>query len=52
MLKKACVYIEDIIQWVPLSQIDLIQFFVHEGKRCAEFKYEGKVLTSYIEYRS
>lgn len=49
-VKKACVYIEDILQWVPLTQVDIFQRFLYEGKNCAEFSYEGKILTSYIEY--
>ena len=49
-VKKACVYVEDILQWVPLTQVNIIQRFIYEGKNCAEFKYDNKILTSYIEY--
>jgi hypothetical protein len=49
--KIACVWVEDIKQWVPLSQVTTIQLYVHEGKSCLQFKFEGKVLESYIEYR-
>lgn len=50
-VKYASVWVEELLQWVPLSQITVIQFFEYEGKRCAEFKFDNKVCTSYIEYK-
>jgi len=50
-LKIASVWVEDIEQWVPLSQVVVIQRYTHEGKSCAEFQFEDKVLCSYIEYK-
>jgi hypothetical protein len=50
-IKTACVWVEDILQWVPFTQVFIVQFFNYEGKRCAEFKLDDKVYTSYIEYK-
>jgi hypothetical protein len=50
-LKKASVWIQKIMQWVPMSQVTIIQFYAHEGKRCAQFTFDDKVLESYIEYK-
>jgi len=50
-VRKASVWIQDILQWVPLTQITVIRFYRHEGKSCAQFKYEDQILESYIEYK-
>jgi len=50
-VKYASVWVEDIQQWVPLGQINIIQKYTHDGKSCAQFEFEGKVLESYIEYK-
>jgi hypothetical protein len=50
-VKIASVWVEDIQQWIPLSQINIIQRYTHEGKSCIQFKYEDKVLESYVEYK-
>ena len=50
-VKIASVWVEDILQWIPLSQITVIQRYIHDGKSCAQFKYEDKILESYIEYK-
>jgi hypothetical protein len=50
-VRRACVWIEDILQWVPLTQVTVIQRYTHEGKGCLQFSFEGKVLESYIEYK-
>lgn len=50
-VKFACVYIEEILQWVPMSQVIIIKFYQHEGKDCAQFKLGKEVLESYVEYR-
>lgn len=50
-LKIASVWIEDLIQWVPMSHISVIQWYTHEGKNCVQFKFEDKVQESYIEYK-
>ena len=50
-IRKASVWVKAITQWVPLSQITVIQFYTHEGKRCAQFIHDGKELESYIEYK-
>lgn len=49
--KIACVWVEDIMQWVPLTRVSVVQYYIYEDKRCAEFKFEDKILTSYIEYK-
>jgi hypothetical protein len=49
-VRKACVWIEDILQWVPLTQVYIVQRYTHEGKNCIQFNYEDKVLESYVEY--
>jgi len=50
-VKIACVWVEDIEQWVPLSQVTAIQRYMHEGKSCLQFKFEDEILESYIEYK-
>lgn len=50
-VRIACVWIEDIKQWVPLTQVTSIQLYFHEGKSCLQFKYEDKILESFIEYK-
>lgn len=50
-VRIASVWIEDIQQWVPLTKITIIQRYTHEGKNCAQFRYEDKILESYIEYK-
>ena len=50
-VRIASVWIEDIKQWVPLSQITVIQRYMHDGRHCVQFKYEKKILESYIEYK-
>jgi len=50
-VRVACVWIEEIKQWVPLTQVTVIQRYFHEGKSCLQFRYEDKVLESYIEYK-
>lgn len=50
-LKTACVWVEEINQWVTLSKVDIIQFYQHEGNSAVQFKYNGKVFESYIEYK-
>jgi hypothetical protein len=50
-IRIASVWIEDLQQWVPLSQIIVIQRYTHEGKSCIQFKYEKKILESYVEYK-
>jgi hypothetical protein len=50
-VRKASVWVHDIFQWVPLTQVTIIQFYNHEGRRCAQFTYEGKVQESYVEYK-
>lgn len=50
-VRIACVYVEDLLQWVPLSQVSNIKFYMYEGKNCAEFTLENKTLRSYVEYK-
>lgn len=50
-VKIASVWIEDINQWVPLSQITILQRYTHDGKNAVQFKYENKISESYIEYK-
>jgi hypothetical protein len=50
-VRKASVWIQDLLQWVPLTQVVIIQYYKHNGKNCAQFKYEDKVIESYIEYK-
>ncbi len=50
-VKFASVWIPDIFQWVPLSQVVVIQRYFHEKKNCAQFLFEGKIMESYIEYK-
>jgi hypothetical protein len=50
-VKTASVWVEDVKQWIPLSQIIVIQRYNHEGKNCVQFKYEDKILESYVEYK-
>jgi hypothetical protein len=50
-VRIACVWVEDIKQWVPLTQVNFIQRYTHNGKECLQFKFDDKVLESYIEYR-
>jgi len=50
-LKIACVWIEELSQWVPLRQVAVVQRYTHEGKLCAQFQYENKLVESYIEYK-
>lgn len=50
-VKIASVWVGNIQQWIPLSQIVVIQRYTHEGKNCAQFKHEDKILESYVEYK-
>ena len=50
-VRIASVWIEDLLQWVPLFQIIVIQRYTHDGKPCVQFKYENKILESYVEYK-
>jgi hypothetical protein len=50
-IKTASVWIEDLLQWVPMSHIDVIQWYTHEGKSCVQFSFDDKVQESYIEYK-
>jgi hypothetical protein len=50
-LKIASVWIEDLMQWVPMSHITILQWYTHEGKSCAQFTFDGKVQESYIVYK-
>jgi hypothetical protein len=50
-IKVASVWIQDLLQWVPLSQIGITKFFTYEGRSCVEFKFENQVITSYVEYK-
>ena len=50
-LKTASVWIEDLLQWVPMSHITVIQWYTHEGRSCVQFTFDGKELESYIEYK-
>jgi hypothetical protein len=50
-IKIASVWIEDLLQWIPLSQITVVQRYTHEGKNCVQFTFEDKVLESYVEYK-
>ena len=50
-VRIASVWVKDIQQWVPMSQITIIQRYLHEGKQCIQFKFDDKVLESYIEYK-
>lgn len=50
-IKIASVWVEDIKQWVPMSQISIIQRYDHDGKHCVQFKFDDKILESYIEYK-
>jgi hypothetical protein len=51
-LKIASVWIEDLIQWVPMSHIKVIQWYTHEGKSCVQFSFDDKVQESYVEYKN
>jgi hypothetical protein len=46
----ASVWVEDIKQWVPMSHINVLQWYTHEGKSCVQFSFDGKVQESYVEY--
>ena len=50
-IKVASVWIQNLLQWVPLSQISITRFFTYESRSCVEFKYENQLITSYIEYK-
>jgi hypothetical protein len=50
-LKIASVWVEDLMQWVPMSQITVVQRYTHEGKNCVQFTFDDKVQESYIEYK-
>jgi hypothetical protein len=50
-VRIASVWVEDILQWVPLSQITIVQRYTHEGKNCVQFTFDGKELESYVEYK-
>lgn len=50
-LKIASVWIQELLQWVPLSQVTVIQLYTHDGKGCAQFKHENQILESYVEYK-
>lgn len=50
-VKTACVYVEEILQWIPLTQVSNVKFYLYEGKECAEFTLNKKTLYSYIEYK-
>jgi hypothetical protein len=50
-IKTASVWIEDLLQWVPMSHITVIQRYTHEGKSCVQFTFEDKVQESYVEYK-
>jgi hypothetical protein len=50
-VRIASVWVEDIKQWVPLTQVIFIQRYTQDGKECLQFKFEDKILESYIEYK-
>lgn len=50
-LKIASVWIDELMQWVPMSHITVIQRYTHGGKNCVQFTFDGKTLESYIEYK-
>ena len=50
-IKTASVWIDDLMQWVPMSHITVIQRYIDEGRNCVQFSFDGKTLESYIEYK-
>jgi len=44
----ASVWVND--KWISLTNIEIIQYYVSEGKRALQFRYEGQVMESYVEY--
>lgn len=50
-IRTACVWVDHLHEWIPLSQIAVIQRYTHEGKNCVQFKHEDKILESYVEYK-
>lgn len=50
-VKIASVWIDDLKQWVPMSNVTLIQRYTHEEKSCVQFKFGDKVQESYVEYK-
>lgn len=50
-IRIASVWIQDLLQWVPLTHVVVIQRYTHEGKLCAQFSFEDKLQESYIEYK-
>lgn len=50
-IRTACVYIEDLYQWAPLSQVSNLKFYTYEGRNCALFTLSGKEYSSFVEYK-
>jgi len=50
-VKIACVYVEDLYQWIPLSQVSNLKFYTYEDRNCALFTLDKKQYSSFVEYR-
>ena len=50
-VRVASVWVKDILQWVPISQVIILQRYFHGGKACIQFKLDEKIQESYIEYK-
>ena len=50
-VRVASVWVQNIQQWVPLTQVTILERYTHDGKLCAQFKFEEEILESYIEYK-
>jgi len=38
-------------KWVSLKSVEIIQYYVSEGKRALQFRYDGQVMESYVEFQ-
>jgi hypothetical protein len=48
-LPLASVWVGD--KWVSLKNVEIIQYYVSEGKRALQFRYDGQVIESYVEFQ-
>jgi hypothetical protein len=47
-LPLASVWVGD--KWVSLKNVDIIQYYKVSEKTALQFRYEGQVMESYVEY--
>jgi hypothetical protein len=38
-------------KWVALSKVEIIQYYTVSEKRALQFRYNGEVMESYVEFK-